>query len=476
MRLISPNSRKEPPSFGPVQTAPPHMSHLLEKIHEWRHPARTHSTGPMSYAARRKPAVRWFWAYVITSAIAIFAAFSWLTSARLIQVPFKLNFGSRDAAFSSAFGPLVGAEFVGGNSVKILVNGASFFPDMLAAIRAAKKTITFETYIWGPGKISDQFIDALTERARHGVKVHVLVDGMGTLKFKSEDRERLEAAGVEFMKYGREHWYHIKPNINHRTHRKVLIVDGQIGFTGGMCIDDRWDGNADNSKVWRETCVRAEGPVVRQMQAVFAANWTQTTSRLLIGDDYFPKLTATGDIAAHCFKSGPAEEREAARLSYLFAIAAARESIDIANAYFVPDDLAVEMLLSARQRGVKIRVLVPAINDSRIGRAVSRSRWGPLIAAGVEIHEYEPAMFHCKTMAVDGIFVTIGSANFDNRSFTINDEITFNTLDRGVAATHLDIFEQDLKRSRLINRAEFAARPFYGRWADKFCGLFRSQF
>ena len=347
---------------------------------------------------------------------------------------------------------------------------------MLEAIRGAKKTITFETYIWGAGRISDQFIVALSERARQGVKVHVLVDGMGTLKFKREDRERLETAGVEFVKYGREEWYSIKPNINHRTHRKLLIVDGVIGFTGGMCIDDRWDGNADNSKVWRETCVRIEGPVVRQMQAVFAANWTQTTSKLLTGDDYFPKLSVAGDIAAQCFKSGPSEGPEAARLSYLFAIAAARESIDIANAYFVPDDLNVEMLLAARQRGVRIRVLLPAINDSRIGRAVSRSRWGPLVAAGVEIYEYQPAMFHCKTMAVDGIFVTIGSANFDNRSFTINDEIIFNTLDRGVASTHLEIFEQDLKRSRPLDRAKFEAQPFYARWMDKFCGLFRSQF
>lgn len=386
-----------------------------------------------------------------------------------------LDYGPHDAAFASAFGPVVGAEFVGGNAVKILVNGQEFFPEMLGAIRAAKKTITLETYIWTPGKVSDDFIAALTERARAGVKVHVLVDGMGTLKFKDADGKRLTDAGVEFFKYGRQHWYEVKPNINHRTHRKILVVDGRVGFTGGMCIDDSWAGDADSEKQWRETQVRVEGPVVRQMQAVFAMNWLQTTHRLLVGENYFPEIERAGVVPAQCFKSGPNEGPEVARVAYMFAIASARESIDIANAYFVPDDLAIKMLVAARQRGVRVRIVAPAINDSSFGRAAARSRWGALLAAGVEFYLYQPAMYHCKTMTVDDLFVTIGSANFDNRSFTINDEITVNVLDRGIAAAHRKMFEQDMKRSIPLTREEFESRGAHIKFADHVAGLFRSQ-
>lgn len=416
------------------------------------------------------------WPWIAGGVVALLTIYFWVTSARMLQEPIVLDYGPRDPAFASAYGPVVGAEFIGGNAVKILVNGDEFFPAMLAEIRKAQKTITLETYIWAPGKISDDFIAALTERARAGVKVHVLVDGMGTLKFKKEDAATLRTAGVEFIKYGREHWYHIKPNINHRTHRKLLIVDGRVGYTGGMCIDDHWLGDAENEKVWRETGVRVEGPAVRQMQAVFATNWLQTTTHLLLGEDYFPRISNAGTSVAQCFQSGPEEAPEAARLGYLLAIAGARETIDIAHAYFVPDELAIDMLVAARQRGVKIRVIVPAINDSRMGRAASRSRWGRLLEAGAEFHLYEPAMYHCKTMSVDGLLVTIGSANFDNRSFAINDEVTFNVLDKSQAAAHLRMFEHDLKRSRPYTRAEFESRPFYVKAFDHLSGLFRSQF
>lgn len=453
------------------------MTSLLKRLRLFRR----HRQSPSEQSAKEKSSGRKLFGrlralYVSVAVIAVVIAFFWVTSARLLQEPIKLDFGPRDPVFASAFGPLVGAEFVSGNSAQILVNGDGFFPDMLRAIRGAQKSITFETYIWAPGAISEEFIAALSERARAGVKVHVLMDGMGTLKFKREDRERMQAAGIETYTYGRERWYYIKPNINHRTHRKLLVVDGKIGFTGGMCIDDRWAGNADSKKSWRETGVRVEGPVVRQMQAVFAANWLQTTSRLLIGDEYYPKIESTGSVPSQCFPSGPNEGPEAARLGYLFAIAAARESIDISHAYFIPDDLAIKTIVAAAQRGVRVRVIVPAINDSRMGRAVARSRWADLLAAGVEFYQYQPAMYHCKTMTVDGLLVTIGSANFDNRSFTINDEITLNTLDRNLAAQHLRMFEDDLKNSVRLTREEFEARPVYVKWFDSFCGLFRSQF
>lgn len=409
--------------------------------------------------------------------VLIFGGWFWLSSARRLQIPVKVgNYGVDSPAFVDAIGPLLGADFTGGNTIQTLVNGDRFFPAMLKAIREAKHTITLETYIWAPGQISDEFIAALSERAQHGVKVHVLIDGMGTLKFRGSDRDRMIAAGIQILTYGREHWYQIKPNISHRTHRKLLIVDGRIGFTGGMCIDDKWQGNADSPDRWRETQVRVEGPVVLQMQAVFAANWLQTTSSLLLGPEYFPKPARNGDSRAQCIKSGPDEGSENIRMGYLCAIAAARKSIEIGNAYFVPDDLAIETLLQARARGVRVRVVVPAINDSRFGRSVSRSRWGRLLDAGVEFHEYLPAMYHAKTMVVDDVFVTVGSANFDNRSFSINDEDALNILDPAVAREHLKIFEDDVRHSRPITLESFRSRPWYIKITDHVCGVFRSQF
>lgn len=416
-----------------------------------------------------------FWTLFAIGTVLILGGYFWLTSARILGKSFELDYGPESPVFAQSMGPLLGAEFVDGNTVKTFVNGDAFFPEMLKAIAGAKKTITFETYIWEPGKVSDRFVAALKERARAGVRVHVLVDGMGTLKLPRETADDLKSAGVEFLKYGREHWYVLKPNINHRTHRKILVIDGTVGFTGGMCISDTWEGNANSPKVWRETVVRVEGPAVRQLQSVFASNWLKTTSRLLVGPDYFPRTGSSGPSVAQCMKSGPDDMPENARVSHLLAIASARHSIRIEHAYFVPDDLAVDMLLAAVKRGVKIEVIVPAINDSRFGRAASRSRWGKLLAAGVKFYEFQPSMLHCKSVIVDDILLTVGSANFDNRSFAINDEVELNVLDRAVAAEHVRIFEADRERSTPLTREEFEGRPRWQKWIDGFCGMFRSQ-
>ena len=452
------------------------MSNLLEKLHFRSSPSRplTRKKAPVTEARRREDRMH-FWVLFTVGVVIVAASYFWLTSARILNEPVVFNYSPRDKVFEETIGPLLGAEVIGRNAIKTLLNGDAFFPEMLKAISGAKKTITFETYIWSSGKVSDQFIDAFSERARHGVKVHILVDGMGTLKFSHAEMNRMKDAGVEFYKYGREHWYEIKPNINHRTHRKLLMIDGRVGFTGGMCIDDHWLGNADSPKVWRETVVRVEGPVVRQMQAVFATNWLRTTSRLLTGPDYFPTEVAVGTVRMQCFKSGPNEDPENARVAYLLAIAAAQKTIRIAHAYFVPDDLTIKMLLAARQRGVEIEVVIPAINDSRFGRAASRSRWGELLAAGVKFYRYMPAMYHAKVMIVDDAFVTIGSVNFDNRSFAINDEVNVNVLDTDVAAEHVKIFNDDRRKSEPLTLEEFEGRPTYQKLADHFAGMFRSQ-
>lgn len=415
------------------------------------------------------------WAWVVGVILAV-AGYFWFTSARIVTKSVELGYGPADPVFADTLGPLLGAEFTSGNRVDLLANGDEFFPAMLADIARAQHTITLESYIWSSGEISNRFIAALTERAHQGIKVHLLVDGMGALKFADADQHRLLDAGVEFVMYGREHWYEIKPNINHRTHRKLLIIDGRVGYTGGVCVDDLWLGNATARDHWRETQLRAEGPVVRQMQSVFNSNWVQTTGRLLVGPDYFPAgESPRPGSRAQCYKSGPREDPENARMSYLLAIASARKSIRISHAYFVPDDLAMEMLLAARQRGVRVEVVIPAHNDSRFGRAASRSRWGRLLEAGVEFHRYEPAMYHCKIMIVDDIFLTIGSVNFDNRSFGINDEVNVNVLDPGVARAGRRMFEDDIRHSSPLTLEEFRDRPGWEKLTDQFCGLFRSQ-
>jgi cardiolipin synthase len=439
---------------------------------------------PSFFHRRRRPAPvtappvspRRKWLGVAGLLILGLAFYFWTTSARIVSKPVELAYGPDDPIFADSLGPLLGADFTTGNRVKLLVNGDEFFPAMLADMAQAKKSITLESYIWSSGEISNRFIAALTERARAGVKVHILVDGMGALKFDDADQHKLLDAGVEFLMYGREHWYDFKTDINHRTHRKLLIIDGRIGYTGGMCVDDLWMGNADSPKRWRETQLRVEGPVVRQMQSVFITNWVQTTGRLLTGRDYFPVGEPLREASlVQCYKSGPNEDPENARVSYLVAIAAARKSIRISHAYFVPDDLAMEMLLAARRRGVRIEVIIPARNDSRFGRAASRSRWGPLLEAGVEFHAYEPAMYHCKMMTVDDVFLTIGSVNFDNRSFGINDEVNVNVLDAAVARSARRIFDDDLKHSHPLTLDEFQNRPGWQKAVDHFCGMFRSQ-
>lgn len=449
------------------------MPRLLERIRGLRRRSRRPREPRPRTAEKRGPR---FWLVLVGGLALVLGAYFWITSARLLGEPIRIDYGPLDPSFANAMGSITGAEFTAGNRVTTLVNGDQFFPAMLEAIRGAQKTITFENYIWSTGHISNQFIAALTERARAGVKVHALLDGLGGIKLRHADRDKLRAAGVQFHIYGREHWWQIKPNINHRTHRKLLIVDGRIGFTGGMCVDDHWLGHAQSRQLWRDTHVRVEGPAVRQMQAVFAHNWLQTTSSLLLGEDYFPKLPKVGESVVHCYKSGPNEGAQAARIGFLFAIAAARKSINIAHAYFVPDDLAIEMLLEARRRGVRVRVVVPAFNDSKIGRAASRSRWGELIAGGVEFHLYQPAMFHVKSMLVDDVHLTIGSANFDNRSFSINDEVTLSVLDPKVAQENRRIFEDDVRHSRPLTREEFEGRPFYVKFADHLSGMMRSQF
>lgn len=416
------------------------------------------------------------WLIVAGVAVVLGGIVFYLTSAKTLGEPITMEYGAVERAFRDSIGSLLGHPFTEGNHVEALVNGAKVFPAMIEAIRGAKESVTLETYIWASGRVNEAFMEALLDRARHGVKVHALADGVGTIRLKESEIRRMKEGGVEFVLYEREHWYQLKLNVNHRTHRKLLVVDGRVGFIGGVCIDDSWFGDAESLEVWRDTQYRVEGPAVKQMQAIFVQNWLQTTGRLLQGPRYFPPDFAAGSMRVQAWQSGPQEGPEQARMAYLMAIAAARDSIKLSHAYFVPDDLAIEMLLAARMRGVEIEVIVPWITDSPIGRAASRSRWGRLLAGGVSFYQYTPALYHCKAMIVDDIFVTVGSVNFDNRSFSINDEANINVIDRGFAREQLRIFEEDRRDSKPLTLADFEARAWWIKLWDHACGVLRSQF
>jgi cardiolipin synthase A/B len=380
-----------------------------------------------------------------------------------------------DAQFVRSMGNLLGPALVSGNAVVELVNGDRIFPAMLEAIRSARRSITFETYIYWSGRIGAEFAEALSERAAAGVKVHVLIDWLGSGRIDPDDVARMERAGVQVERYHPIAWYTLA-RLNHRTHRKLLVVDGRVGFTGGVGIGDEWLGDAQDPEHWRDTHFRIEGPAVAQMQAAFLDNWLKTHAEVLHGEDYFPSLPAAGDVAAQVFKSSSREGSESVRMMYLLSIAAARQSILISASYFVPDDLSLEMLVEARRRGVRIEVILPGpVMDVQLTRKASRARWGDLLSAGVAIYEYQPTMYHCKVMIVDGLWVSAGSTNFDNRSFRLNDEANLNVLDRGVAQALTKTFEADRSRSRRITLAEWRNRPWKEKLLEHTAALFRSQ-
>jgi cardiolipin synthase A/B len=405
----------------------------------------------------------------------ILLALNFTSGEKKIRHEIPTLYGVEDPQFLRSMGSLLGPAIVDGNRLTTLLNGDEIFPSMLEAIRAARKTITFETYIYWSGKVGDDFAKALSERARAGVKVHVLLDWVGSGKAKKKYIDEMKAAGVEVDKYHPLRWYNFS-RVNNRTHRKLLVVDGKVGFTGGVGIADKWSGHAQDPEHWRDSHFRFEGPAVAQMQAAFIDNWTKTQSKVLHGEEYFPKLDPVGPSYAQVFKSSPREGSESVRLMYLLSIASARKRLLIANSYFVPDDLSVKTIADARKRGVDVELIVPGTKiDSELSRKASRSRWGDLLEAGVEIYEYQPTMYHCKVMVVDDLWVSVGSTNFDNRSFRLNDEANLNVYDADFARRQTKDFEDDRKKAHRVTLAEWRHRPLWEKITEHAAGLLRSQ-
>jgi cardiolipin synthase len=361
-------------------------------------------------------------------------------------------YSANSAEFRQSAGSLLGPNFVPGNQVTTLVNGKEIFPAMLSAIRSAKRSINFETYVFWDGHIARQFTEALAERGRAGVKVHAILDAQGTQKMGRENQESLRSAGVEIVKYHGAFWPDPR-RYNNRSHRKLLIVDGKVAFVGGAGIADHWMGNADSRQHWRDNHYRVTGPVVAQLQATFMNNWLKTRGNVLHGADYFPPLESTGSYLAQSIRSGAHNEN--LDLLYLLAIASAQKTLRIENAYFLPDDLTRKELIEAAQRGVKIEIVVPGKNiDQKLVRAASKRHWPELMRAGVKIYEYEPTMVHVKLLIVDDTFVSVGSGNFDNRSIRLNDEANLDVLDRQFAAQQTRLFEMDKRQSREVTADE----------------------
>jgi cardiolipin synthase len=379
------------------------------------------------------------------------------------------------AQFQRVVSVMLGPSLLPGNRSEALVNGRRIFPAMLKAIREARRSITFEMYIFAEGEVGEAFTAAFEERARAGVKIHFLYDALGSEKIDKKYLERLGKAGVEIAKYNPPRWDTLA-QMNNRTHRKLMVVDGRIGFTGGAGIQDQWAGDAENPQRWRDTHFRTEGPAVAQMQAAFMENWIETTGKVLHGEAYFPQIDAAGKQLAQVVIASPGGGGESMQLLYLLSIAAAVKTIHLANAYFVPDEVESATLAGAAKRGVKVRIIVPGpIIDNRIVRRASRAGWGELLRAGVEIYEYQPTMYHVKSMVVDGLWTSVGSTNFDSRSFSTNDEANLNVYDAAFAAEQDEIFARDLKQSHRVTLDEWRNRPWREKALEKLMGLLSSQ-
>ncbi len=418
------------------------------------------------------------WTIVLTALAtlaAIVLAMNFATPEKKLERKIEHRYAVNDPQFEREMSVMLGPSIMPGNQVEDLENGVQIFPAMLESIRAARRNINFETYIYWSGEVGKQFADTLSERARAGVRVNVLVDWAGAIKMDDALLAEMENAGVAIHKYRPLKWYNLG-RINNRTHRKLLIVDGEVAFTGGVGIADNWSGDAQDPDHWRDLHFRVRGPVVSQFQAAFNDNWIKTTGVVLNGPEYFPALPPAGAMDAHIFIASPAGGSESMHLMYLMAIAAAGRSIDLQAAYFVPDDLIVKALVAARQRGVRIRVIVPGKHiDSETVRLASKAQWGEVLLAGVEVYEYQPTMMHNKMLIVDGLMVSVGSTNFDVRSFRLNDEASLNVYDSAFAARMTEVFEEDLVPTVRYTYQSWKERPWKEKFMEKFVLPFKSQ-
>ncbi|MEO6525624.1 MAG: phospholipase D-like domain-containing protein [Gemmatimonadaceae bacterium] len=380
-----------------------------------------------------------------------------------------------DSLFSRAMELYTGLHLTRGNAVQQMLNGDGLYPQLWRDLRAAKHTITVQMYYSQPGAVADTMAAVLSERARAGVRVLFVLDAFGSQNLKKEWADSMRAAGVEIGLLRQLHWFSLH-NASDRSHVRVVVVDGEIAYTGGFGLADYWLGDGRREGQWRETNVRFEGPAVMGLQAAFAAAWAECTGELLAGDIFFPKRAFTdvdGGVTAGVFFASPTTGSTPAERFIALSIASARKTLYVANSYFVPDDDFRTLLTMARKRGVDVRILtVSKVTDVKTTWWAGRSRYDELLQAGIRIYEYQPSMMHAKTFIVDGMWGSIGSMNFDNRSLAFNNESNLVFLDAGVGAQMDSTFIDDLKYAREITLAEWRQRPWYARLIENGSAIF----
>jgi len=431
----------------------------------------------------------WIWGFVAIAAL-VYDNWGWAIGAGLMaafafliwpsEVPPRVGleheFCIDDDEFLTTMAGSTGIPFFEGNAIEILNNGDEFYPAMLKAIDQAQSSVTIEAYIYWAGDIGKRFAHALAARAKAGIGVKILLDAVGSATIGDEILEILEKGGCQLAWYNPVRPYSIG-RFNHRTHRKSLIIDGRIAFTGGAGIADHWMGHAQDHLHWRDIQIRIEGPAVVPLQTGFAQNWLETTEEVITGFEFYPAIEApAGTLAVQTILSSPETGASSARTFYYLSIAAARRTIDIANSYFIPDQGAIDLLVAARRRGVKVRIMVAGIhNDNWMARQNSVRLYGPLLKAGIEIYEYNHTMLHQKTMVVDGVWSTVGTTNFDNRSFAHNEESNVCVCDRAVAKQLDAIFAADITGCEVVTLKSWRTRPLLQKLLQNTASLFQEQ-
>ena len=380
-----------------------------------------------------------------------------------------------DSLFAQSMELYTGLHLTHGNAARQMLNGDGTYPQLWTDLRSAKRTITVQMYYSQPGAVADTMAEVLKERARAGVRVLFVLDAFGSQNLTQEWAEGLRAAGVELELLRELHWYSLH-NAADRSHVRVVVIDGEIGYTGGFGLADYWLGGGRRKDQWRETNVRFEGPAVMGLQAAFAAAWAECTGELISGDIFFPKKSfkpTEGGVTAGLFFSSPTTGSTPAERFIALSIASARKSLYVANSYFVPDDDFRKLLKLARARGVDVRILtVSKETDVKTTWWAGRSRYEELLRAGIRIYEYQPTMMHAKTFIVDGMWGSIGSMNFDNRSLAFNNESNLAFLDPTLGAQMDSTFMDDLTRSKEIVLDEWNRRPWHHRLIENGAALF----
>jgi cardiolipin synthase len=365
--------------------------------------------------------------------------------------------------------------FKRGNRIEVLTGGQAFYPAMLDAIRASRETVNMEVYMFKRGETADRFVDALSERARAGVRVTVVMDAVGSLGEYRHIAGRLRQSGCRVEPYQRMTWYRLA-RLNNRTHRELLVIDGQVAFVGGAGIADWWARPLGGKPIWRDMAARIEGPIVAHIQGIAAENWLECCGEILTGEETYKPLEPVGSSGAFAIKSSPADRATVSRVLFQTLIEGAQRSVRINTPYFLPDKPFRRALAKVVRRGVTITVIVPGRHtDQKFVRLASRRSYGALLRAGVQILEYEPGMMHAKTMVVDDLWSVIGSTNFDNRSFEHNDEVNVAVRDEAIAARLTRDFEADRLECDPISLEDWDRRPVWEKLIGTFAWLLERQ-